>query len=196
MNQSADASPALLVIDVQQGLDNPRLGPRNNPDAEKRIADLLAAWRAAGRPVIHVQHMSVEPNSLLRPGLPGNTIKKEALPIAGEPLFQKNVNSAFIGTDLEKYLRSHGIENLVMVGLTTEHCISSSARMAANLGFNVTVVADATATFGRRGFDGTHYSAELVHGVELASLKGEFATVRNSSEVLAEVGDSLPVRAG
>jgi len=160
VNQSADASPALLVIDVQQGLDNPRLGPRNNPDAEKRIADLLAAWRAAGRPVIHVQHMSVEPNSLLRPGLPGNTIKKEALPIAGEPLFQKNVNSAFIGTDLEKYLRSHGIENLVMVGLTTEHCISSSARMAANLGFNVTVVADATATFGRRGFDGTHYSAE------------------------------------
>jgi len=196
VNQSADASPALLVIDVQQGLDNPRLGPRNNPDAEKRIADLLAAWRAAGRPVIHVQHMSVEPNSLLRPGLPGNAIKKEALPIAGEPLFQKNVNSAFIGTDLEKYLRSHGIENLVMVGLTTEHCISSSARMAANLGFNVTVVADATATFGRRGFDGTHYSAELVHGVELASLKGEFATVRNSSEVLAEVGDSLPVRAG
>lgn len=196
MNQSADAPPALLVIDVQQGIDNPRLGPRNNPEAEKRIADLLAAWRAAGRPVIHVQHMSVEPNSLLRPGLPGNAIKKEAQPIAGEPLFQKNVNSAFIGTDLEKYLRSQGIENLVMVGLTTEHCISSSARMAANLGFNVTVVADATATFGRRGFDGTHYSAELVHGVELASLSGEFATVRNSSEVLAEVGDSLPVRAG
>ena len=196
MNQSADAPPALLVIDVQQGIDNPRLGPRNNLEAEKRIADLLAAWRAAGRPVIHVQHMSVEPNSLLRPGLPGNAIKKEAQPIAGEPLFQKNVNSAFIGTDLEKYLRSQGIENLVMVGLTTEHCISSSARMAANLGFNVTVVADATATFGRRGFDGTHYSAELVHGVELASLSGEFATVRNSSEVLAEVGDSLPVRAG
>jgi len=196
LNQSADVSSALLVIDVQQGIDNPRLGPRNNPEAEKRIADLLAAWRAAGRPVIHVQHMSVEPNSLLRPGLPGNAIKKEAQPIAGEPLFQKNVNSAFIGTDLEKYLRSQGIENLVMVGLTTEHCISSSARMAANLGFNVTVVADATATFGRRGFDGTHYSAELVHGVELASLSGEFATVRNSSEVLAEVGDSLPVRAG
>ena len=196
MNQSADASPALLVIDVQQGLDDPRLGPRNNPDAEKRIADLLAAWRAAARPVIHVQHMSVEANSLLRPGLPGNAIKKEAQPMAGEPLFQKNVNSAFIGTDLEKYLRSQGIENLVMVGLTTEHCISSSARMAANLGFNVTVVADATATFGRRGFDGTHYSAELVHGVELASLSGEFATVRNSSDLLAEVGDSLPVREG
>jgi nicotinamidase-related amidase len=131
--------------------------------------------------------MSTEPQSLLRPGLPGNAIKEEALPIAGEPLFQKNVNSAFIGTDLEAYLRSKGIKSLVMVGLTTEHCISSSARTAANLGFKVTVVADATATFGRRGFDGTQYSADLVHGVELASLNGEFATVRESHDVLEDV---------
>ena len=194
MNQSSD--PALLVIDVQKGLDNPRLGPRNNPQAEQRIADLLAAWRAAGRPVIHVQHMSTEPQSMLRPGLPGNAIKDEALPIAGEALFQKNVNSAFIGTDLEAYLRSKGIESLVMVGLTTEHCISTTARMAANLGFNVAIVADATAAFAHRGNDGTEYSPDLVHGVELANLKGEFATIRNSSDVLAEVGESLPVRSG
>ena len=192
MNKSSDA--ALLVIDVQKGLDNPRLGPRNNPQAEQRIAELLAAWRGTGRPVIHVQHMSTEPQSLLRPGLPGNAIKDEALPTAGEPLFQKTVNSAFIGTDLEAYLRSRGIESLVMVGLTTEHCISSSARMAANLGFDVTVVADATATFGRRGHDGTQYSADLVHGVELASLNGEFATIRDSSDILADMGNSFPVR--
>ena len=192
MNKSSDA--ALLVIDVQKGLDNPRLGPRNNPQAEQRIAELLAAWRGTGRPVIHVQHMSTEPQSLLRPGLPGNAIKDEALPTAGEPLFQKTVNSAFIGTDLEAYLRSRGIESLVMVGLTTEHCISSSARMAANLGFDVTVVADATATFGRRGYDGTQYSADLVHGVELASLNGEFATIRDSSDILADMGNSFPVR--
>ena len=194
MKKSSDA--ALLVIDVQKGLDNPRLGPRNNPQAEQRIAELLAAWRGTGRPVIHVQHMSTEPQSLLRPGLPGNAIKHEALPIAGEPVFQKNVNSAFIGTDLESYLRSKGIESLVMVGLTTEHCISSSARMAANLGFNVTVIADATATFGRRGYDGTQYSADVIHGAELASLNGEFATIRNASEVLAEAREPLPVRSG
>lgn len=186
MHQSTDA--ALLVIDVQEGLDNPRLGPRNNPDAEKRIADLLAAWRAAGKPVIHVQHMSTEPQSLLRPGLPGNAIKKEALPIAGEPLFQKNVNSAFIGTDLDAHLRSRGIESLVMVGLTTAHCISSSARMAANLGFKVTVVADATATHGHTSYDGKYYDPDLIHRVELASLNGEFATVRNSADVLEETG--------
>ena len=194
MNQSSD--PALLVIDVQTGLDDPRYGTRNNPDAEKRIADLLAAWRATGRPVIHVQHMSTEADSPLRPERPGNAIKKEALPIAGEPLFQKQVNSAFIGTGLEAYLRSKGIDSVVIVGLTTDHCISTSVRMAANLGFNVTLVADATATHPKNRPDGAQYSAELVHSVELASLRGEFATVKNSSEVLAEVGDALPVRSG
>ena len=192
MNQSTDA--ALLVIDVQKGLDDPGQGARNNPDAEKRIAELLAAWRAAGKPVIHVQHMSTEPQSKLRPGLPGNAIKEEALPIAGEPLFQKNVNSAFIGTDLESYLRAKGIQSLVVVGLTTAHCISTSVRMAANLGFDVTVVADATATHARRAVDGTTYSPELIHNVELAALKDEFATIRNTRELLAEVDESLPAR--
>lgn len=194
MNQSGE--PALLVIDVQKGIDNPRLGKRNNPDAEKRMAELLAAWREAGRPVIHVQHMSTEPESLLRPGLPGNAIKEEAQPIDGEPLFQKSVNSAFIGTQLESFLRLSGIESLVMVGLTTEHCISSSARQAANLGFKVTVVADATATFGRRGYDGTQYSADVIHGAELASLNGEFATIRQTREVLADVAEPLSARLG
>jgi nicotinamidase-related amidase len=176
---------ALLVIDVQKGIDNPKLGPRNNPDAEKRIAELLAAWREAGQPVIHVKHMSTEPDSLLRPGLPGNAIKDEAQPIDGEPLFEKNVNSAFIGTQLESYLRLSGIESLVIAGLTTNHCISTTARMAANLGFKVTVVADATATFGQTGYDGKKYSADVVHGAELASLNGEFAKVLESHDVLA-----------
>ncbi|MDP9201421.1 MAG: cysteine hydrolase [Gemmatimonadota bacterium] len=185
---SLSSRAALLVIDVQQGLDGPRLGARNNPDAERRIADLLAAWRATGRPVIHVQHMSLEPQSPLREGLPGNAIKAEAMPIAGEPLFRKNVNSAFIGTDLEEHLRANGIESLVMVGLTTDHCISSTARMAGNLGFNVTVVEDATATHERRGPDGTHYSADIMHGAALASLHGEFATVRSAQDILSAVG--------
>jgi nicotinamidase-related amidase len=185
MNRSA---PALLVVDVQQGLDNPRWGSRNNPDAERRIADLLAAWRAAGLPVMHVQHSSLRAQSPLREDRPGHAFKIEAQPSAGEPVFRKHVNSAFIGTDLEAHLRANGIDALVIVGMTTDHCVSTTARMAANLGFAVTVVGDATATFERRGPDGTHYSAELMHGVELASLHGELATVRSTREVLADVG--------
>jgi nicotinamidase-related amidase len=176
---------ALLVIDVQQGLDEPRWGARNNPQAEQRIAELLAAWRGSGRPVVHVQHMSVEPHSPLRPELPGNAIKREAQPLPGEPLFQKNVNSAFIGTGLEAHLRANGIEALVIVGLTTDHCVSTSARMAGNLGFEVTIVEDATAAFERRGPDGTHYSADLMHRAALASLHGEFGTVRSAADVIA-----------
>ncbi|HJU68987.1 MAG TPA: cysteine hydrolase family protein [Gemmatimonadaceae bacterium] len=179
------SSTALLLIDVQQGLDDPRWGTRNNPHAEQRIADLLAAWRASGRPVIHVQHLSLEPHSPLRAELPGNAFKAEALPRDGEPVFQKHVNSAFIGTDLENYLRTNGIDALVMVGITTDHCVSSTARMAGNLGFRVIVVEDATATFERRGPDGLHYSADVMHGAALASLHGEFATVQRARDVLA-----------
>jgi Amidases related to nicotinamidase len=185
---SLSSDTALLIIDVQQGFDNPRWGARNNPDAEERIADLLAAWRATGRPVIHVQHLSLEPQSTLREDAPGHAFKREALPIADEPVFQKHVNSGFIGTDLEAHLRAKGIEELVVVGLTTDHCVSSTTRMAGNLGFAVTVVEDATATFERRGPDGTHYSADLMHGAALASLNGEFATIRSAQDILSAVG--------
>jgi nicotinamidase-related amidase len=175
---------ALLIVDVQLGLDDPRWGARNNPEAEQRIAELLAAWRLTGRPVIHVQHLSLEPDSPLRADRPGHATKAEAAPIAGEPVFRKHVNSAFIGTDLERHLRGRGIETLVVVGLTTDHCVSTTVRMAGNLGFEVILVEDATATFERRGPDGTHYSADLMHRIALASLHGEFATVRSAQEVL------------
>jgi len=180
---------ALLLIDVQQGLDHPGWGARNNPEAEQRIADLLATWRAAGRPVVHVQHASLRPESPLRADAPGHAFKPEARPIAGEPVFRKHVNSAFIGTDLEAHLRANGIEALVVAGLTTDHCVSTTVRMAANLGFDVTVVEDATATFERRGPDGAHYSADVMHRAALASLHGEFATVRSARDVLAAARD-------
>ena len=179
--------PALLLVDVQLGLDDPRWGARNNPEAEQRVADLLAAWREAGRPVIHVQHLSLEPRSPLRQDRPGHVFKPEALPMAGEPVFRKHVNSAFIGTDLEAHLRAHGIEQLVVAGISTDHCVSATVRMAGNLGFAVTVVEDACATFERQGPDGSRYGADLMHRVTLASLHGEFATVRGPREVLAEV---------
>lgn len=176
---------ALLVIDVQRGFDAPGWGPRNNREAESTIASLLEAWRAAGWPVVHAQHVSLEPGSTLGPGQPGVEIKPEARPREGETLFQKNVNSAFIGTGLEEHLRSERIESLVVVGLTTNHCVSTTARMAGNLGFRTFVVEDATATFDRRGPDGILHPAELMHAISLASLHEEFAVVVHSSDVLS-----------
>ncbi|MEM7348789.1 MAG: cysteine hydrolase family protein [Chloroflexota bacterium] len=175
---------ALLLIDVQQGLDDPALGKRNNPQAEANIALLLAEWRANERPIIHIHHNSVEPNSPLRPEAPGNAFKPEAQPLAGETHFTKSVNSAFIGTNLEQHLQTNVISSLVVVGLTTDHCVSTTVRMAANLGFGVTLISDATATHERQGPDGTLYSADEMHTINLASLHGEFCQVKSTSDIL------------
>lgn len=137
---ATDDRTALLIIDVQQGLDEPRLGRRNNPAAERNMARLLAYWRARSRPIFHVRHMSTERDSPLRPELPGNAIKREVAPIGPEPVIEKQVNSAFIGADLQERLEAAGSETLVIIGLTTNHCVSSTARMAGDLGFRAIVV--------------------------------------------------------
>jgi nicotinamidase-related amidase len=103
---------------------------------------------------------------------------------AGEPVYRKHVNSAFIGTSLERDLRQDGIDTLVIVGLTTNHCVSTSARMAGNLGFKTYVVSDATAAFARPALDGSLRPAQAVHWAALSDLHQEFATVADTQEVL------------
>jgi nicotinamidase-related amidase len=172
-----DRNTALILIDVQKGFDDPSWGRRNNPGAEAVIARLLGVWREAGRPLYHVQHLSRRAGSPLHPSGPGVAIKDEVKPLPGETVIQKNVNSAFIGTDLEERLRRAGIKTLVLTGFCTDHCVSTTTRMAANLGFTAIVPADAAVTFDRTGYDGKLYVAEEIHRTALASLHGEFATV-------------------
>lgn len=181
------AAAALLVIDVQQGLAEPGLGLRNNPQAESNMARLIDAWRRRKWPLVYIRHCSTEADSALRPELPGNDYKDEIRPLAGDKEFTKTVNSAFVGTGLETYLRETGISALVIVGLTTDHCVSASTRTASDLGFEVTLVSDATAAFERRGYDGVHYSGEDIHRVNLVSLDGEFCALRSTAELLDEI---------
>lgn len=176
---------ALLVVDMQVGFDDPAWGARNNPMAEANVAAVIAAWRAAAAPVIHVHHDSTGPSGLLRRGTRGNAPKPEAEPLETETVYRKSVNSAFIGTSLEADLRRLGIEALAIVGLTTNHCISTTARMAGNLGFTTFVLADATATFDRPDLDGRLRLADEVHNAALSDLQDEFAQVVDTQAVLA-----------
>lgn len=174
----------LLLVDVQKGFDDPFWGPRNNPDAEVNMARLLEAWRRTKRPVIHVKHLSLMPNSPLRKELPGCSIKDEVKPRPGELVVWKHVNSAFIGTELETTLRENGYDTLVIIGLTTPHCISTTARMAGNLGFSTYVVSDAVAAFALTGPNGEEFSAEEVHAFALTELYHEFATILETDAIL------------
>lgn len=172
-----DKKAALILIDVQEGFNDPVWGKRNNPDAEKNMALLLQKWREEKMPIFHIKNNSTQLNSPLWPARPGNAIKQIVAPLKNEYQLVKTVNSAFIGTKLEHKLRELNISDLVIVGLTTDHCVSTTARMAANLGFNVIVVEDATATFERVGHNGRKYTAGRMHALALASLNGEFAKI-------------------
>ncbi len=177
--------PALILVDIQQGLDDPWYGVRNNPDAEQHASRLLQHWRGQQWPIVHIQHLSTNPESPLFPGKPGVPHKPEVAPAANEPVMTKNVNSGFIGTDLEHWLRENGIEQVVIAGLTSNHCVETTTRMAGNLGFEAVLAHDACAAHDLTGPDGTHYSADMVHAVSLANIASEFAEVLSSDDVIA-----------
>lgn len=175
----------LLPIDVQLAFDDPCWGRRNNPAMEENGLRLLHAWRRAGLPIVHVRHDSIHADSTLRPGTPGNAFKPGYGPHDGEALVTKSVNSAFIGTDLELRLRRLDARHVVLFGLTTDQCVSTTARMAANLGYGGWVVADASATFDLTGHDGTRVPAEELQRAHLATLHSEFLPVCDTADLLA-----------
>ena len=176
---------ALIIIDQQQGILEPRLGRRNNPQAEERMLDLLGAWRSSGRPVIHVQHLSHSPQSVFWPEQPGVEFQPRFAPQKGEWLIQKRGPDAFCATGLEAQLREAGIGQLIIVGVATNNSVESTARTAGNLGFEAWVVEDACFTFDKADYFGTPRSAEEVHGMSLGNLHGEYATVTSAAQILA-----------
>ena len=179
---------ALIVIDVQQGFDDAAWGDRDNPDAEANIGALVDAWSRASRPIVLVRHDSGEPGSPLAAGSAGNAFKDVVADVPHGLLVTKQVNSAFYGEpDLHGWLAARGIRQLVICGIQTNMCVETTARMAGNLGYDVTVPLDATHTFDLEGPGGLRLRADELARATAVNLEGGgFARVRSTAEVLAQ----------
>jgi len=181
-----DDSAALIVIDVQQGFDDPVWGARNTPDAESNIARLVETWADASRPIVLVRHDSRSPDWTLGVGSQGNALKDVVADAPHDLLVTKQVNSAFYGEpDLHGWLEARGIRQLVICGIQTNMCVETTARMAGNLGYEVTVPLDATHTFDLEGPGGVRLTAdELARATAVNLSGGGFAEVTTTAEVI------------
>ena len=183
------AETGLLLIDIQKGVNTHQhwggpTGRRNNPDAEPNMQRLLAAWRAAGHQVFWTRHNSREDASPLKYALPTGDQIDGFDPADGEVVIEKDVNSAFVGTDMELRMRQHGVSRLVVAGFFTNFCVETSVRMSGNMGYDTYLVHDACATCNRIGPDGTDYDPQLLHDVTVSNLHGEFCTALDTETTL------------
>lgn len=136
----------LVVIDVQQGLFAEAQQPHAGEDLVARISGLIAKARAAGMPVVFVQHDG-GPGDGLAQGSPGFAFRAELTPQPGDPVVVKTNCSGFQGTDLEARLRDLGATRLIICGMQSEYCVDTTVRAAFERGFAVTLVADGHTTF-------------------------------------------------
>ncbi|MGJ7525089.1 cysteine hydrolase family protein [Variovorax sp. GB1P17] len=181
MTRSGDPV-ALIIIDMQKGMST--AGPRNNPEAESHIAQLLHRWRECSRPVVHVRHLSRTPGSPFWPGQSGVEFQELLAPLAREHVVDKHVTDAFAQSGLERWLHQRDIRSLVFVGVSTNNSVEATVRSASCLGFDCKVVADACYTYDRPDIDGKPRSADDIHRVALANLSGEYAQVIWSADLL------------
>ncbi|KAJ7171172.1 Isochorismatase-like protein [Mycena filopes] len=197
---------ALVVIDVQQSFLDPRYrGRRSTPNLEANITSLLTAFRAHNLPILHVHHINTKnPDSLYYEKTRPNNVRPQDFvkPAAGEAVLRKYDKSSGFGAvlvsgePLEDVLRAQGINTVILVGISSAHCVSSTARSAGDRGFGVVVVADGTATHAVEAVDfgdgamkgdgegGKEWTAETLHAVAMANLNRELADVVQTAEVL------------
>ena len=180
-------NPALILVDVQKAFlekDYPGIN-RNNHDAEFICGNILRKWRELKLPIVHVRHSSTSPDSKLHKSKPGFEFNNYVKPLENEVVLTKKVNSAFIGTKLENILFNMNIKTLVFVGMTTNHCISSTVRMSGNLGFETYLISDSTACYDTMGMDGKMIDCNIIYESSLANLSKEFAIIINSNKLFS-----------
>lgn len=182
---------ALIVIDMQRGFDDEAFwGATANPACEANVVALIAEWQRTSEPIVVVRHDSLGAASPLHPDNPGNALVDPVAEVTPDLFVRKNVNSAFYGdADLHAWLQERGIRDLVVCGIQTNMCVETTARMAGNLGYDVTVPLDATRTFDLSADVAgvgpvTRTAADLMAGTALVLQGGGFARIVTTAELV------------
>ncbi len=175
---------ALIVVDIQNDYFPGGAHPLDRPEeAAGQARLLLDAFRRAGEPIVHVQHLSGEPDAtFMRPGTEGVEIHPLVTPQDGEPVIQKAHPNSFLGTELEGTLRGLGVDAVVVCGMMTSMCVDATVRAAVDLGFDASVAHDACATLDL-DFGGRTVPAADVHAAFLAALASAYARVASAEEL-------------
>lgn len=176
-------SRTLVIVDIQNdyfpGGAYPLVG---SVPAAERAAGVLAAFREAGDPVVHIQHVWDAPDaSFMRPGTAGVEIHPLVAPAGDEPVLRKTEPNSFIGTALDATLEALAPDQLVVIGMMSSMCVDSTVRAAAERGYDVTVVHDACAA-PDLDFGDTTVPGATVHASFMAALDGNFATLVSADE--------------
>ncbi|MBY0533328.1 MAG: cysteine hydrolase [Xanthobacteraceae bacterium] len=176
---------AVVIIDAQNEYVNGKLPLVNIAPALDNIAILLKAARAAGAPIIHVQHKG-RAGGLFDPAADAFKLAPQAASASGEAIVEKPLPNAFAQTNLQDLLTKTGKKSLIVAGFQTHMCISSTVRAALDLGYRTTVVADAAATRDLPDpTGGPALSAAELHRAALAGLADRFAIVAKLAELKA-----------
>ena len=184
MSKPLDLSSAVLLpIDMQQAFDRAPWPRRWNSNVDANGLALLADWRAAKLPIIHVRHDSIERGSTLAPGTCGNAFRPGFEPQGAEQLVTKGVNSAFIGTDLDLRLKRLGAKHVVVFGISTDMCVSTTVRTGANMGWDMVLVPDACDCFDLPDDKGNVIPAEEIQRAHVATLAFEFARTFSTADL-------------
>jgi nicotinamidase-related amidase len=184
---------ALLVVDIQDSFKaTSRWELRNNPRFEENVDRLIQAWRGAGLPVIFVLHTDPDPG--FETTSPFFKLMDFLKPKPGEPVILKNTRNAFTSTNLQEMLREKGVERLVVTGISTEQCCETTTRVAADLGFDVDFVTEATRTFPitDEATGEVLSTDEIVRRTEMV-LRGRFARIATVDGLVKELaGAAVP----
>lgn len=191
MNKQPIERSALLVVDAQDSFQvGPRWPRRSNPNFERNVDALIRAWRKASLPVFFILH--TDGDAGFRRDSPELRLMDFIQRRDSEPLLVKDTKNSFTSTDLQKRLDALGVTRVVVAGIQTEQCAETTTRVAADLGYDVDYVTEATLTFPivNKSTGEELSCADIIHRTEFV-LRDRFARIATVRELTDEVERSF-----